>query len=120
MSASAELVSRVKLSSPNPAYCPACFAGSDDKTRFVDFDCAFDGGQMIEERDGVVIKRESADDLHLCERCVKQACEALGLKPERYAALARELKRVELERDHWKDYAKRVEAAIEVRPERRR
>ena len=84
---------------------------------FVDFDAAFDGDEQREERNGVVTVRVTADDLHLCEACVRGAAEVLGLKPELHGRQLRHIKKTELERDHWRDYSKRLEALLEHRPE---
>lgn len=93
---------RVHVSDPKPAFCVGCWQGAQDGVRFVDFDAAFDGGQWVEERDGIIITRIPADDLHLCESCVRAAAEALGLKPELHAKQVQTIKRLERERDHYK------------------
>lgn len=108
---------RVRVSSPKPAFCSGCHRGATADVRFADFQAAHDSGMVIEERDGIVIKRMPGDDLHLCESCVRQAGEALGLKPELHANLSRRVRELERERDHWRDYAKRFEALIKDRPE---
>lgn len=111
------LASRARISDPKPAFCSCCWQGAQENVRFVDFDSAFEGGQQIEERDGVIVTRITADDLHLCEACVRSAAEVLGVKPELYSKVARELRKAEREREYWKDYAKRIEALVETRPE---
>lgn len=117
MSAAAELVSRVRISSPRPAHCSACFRGAEEGVRFVDFDAGIDRGQRVVERDGVVWERESIDDLHVCESCVREATEVLALKPQVSANQLREIRRLELAVEHWQAYAKRLEATLKDRPE---
>jgi len=41
----------------------------------------------------------------------------LSIKPELYGKATRELRKVEREREYWKDYAKRMEALVQTRPE---
>ena len=103
---------RVHVSDPNPAFCVGCWQGAQDGVRFVDFDAAFDGGQLVEERDGIIITRIPADDLHLCESCVRAAAEALGLKPELHAKQVQTIKRLERERNHYRDENERLRAII--------
>jgi hypothetical protein len=94
---------RLRVSDPKPAFCSGCHKGATEKVRFVDFQAAHDSGMVEEIRDGLVIRRMPGDDLHLCESCVRQAAEALGFKPELHASQVRMIKRLELERDHFKD-----------------
>lgn len=104
--------SRVRLSDPKPAFCVGCWQGAQDNVRFVDFDAAFDGGQLVEERDGAVVTRIAADDLHLCEACVRAAAQALALKPDLHAKQVREIRRLELAVEHYKDENDRLRAII--------
>ena len=116
MSATAELAQRVRLSDPRPDRCAACFRGAEEGVRFVDFDAAIDRGQVVTEVDGGVLHRESIDDLHLCEACVRSAAEVFAIKPQIHSNALREIKRLEIERDHWRSYAKRIEATVAERP----
>jgi hypothetical protein len=114
MSATADALNmRIKISDPKPAYCSGCYQAAQEGITFLDFDAAHDGGAFINDQGATLVGQ---DDLHLCEPCVRSACEALGLKPELHSRQAREIRRLELERDHWKDYAKRAEATIATRP----
>lgn len=110
---------RVRVSNPKPAFCSGCHKGAREDVRFIDFDAAHDSG-MVEEIDqetGRVLRRMPGDDLHLCESCVRQAAEALGLRPELHANQARRIADLERTVAHWKDYAKRAEAVFKDRPE---
>lgn len=118
MSAVADALNmRVRISSPRPAFCSGCHKGATENVRFVDFQAAHDSGMVEEIRDGLVIRRMPGDDLHLCESCVRQAAEAVGLRPELHAQQAAKIRELERARDHWRDYAKRLEALIKDRPE---
>ena len=109
MSAVAEHASRVRLSDPRPARCAACY-GSDSE-RYVDFQAAFNGGAVIEEGSGAV--RDSIDELHLCEACVRSACETLGFKPELHRRQVNEIRRLELKAEHYMAAEARKDKEIE-------
>jgi hypothetical protein len=104
----------MSISDPNPPYCSACL-GAASGTRFVDLDAAYDGGAFVgrEMQDYIV----GTDDLHLCESCVRDAAETLALKPQAHAEQAREIRRLTTAVDHWRDYARTLEATLEGRPE---
>jgi hypothetical protein len=114
-SAAIEVTSRVKMSDPKPHCCSACYRGADENTRFVDFDAAFDAGALISNESQSIL--ESFDDLHLCESCVREAAQTLGFKPDLHRKQFREIKRLEIENDHWRDYAKSLERNLAARPE---
>lgn len=113
MSATAVLASRVRISDPRPTRCAACF--DSGSPRYVDFQAAFNGGAVVDE--GSMAVRDSIDELHLCESCVRSACEQLGFKPELHARQVTEIKRLELRSQHWEAYAKRLEATLADRPD---
>jgi hypothetical protein len=100
MSISAELALRVKISDPKPDRCAACFQGAQDNVRFVDYDAAIDRGTLINDMGAVL---SGIDDLHLCESCVRQGMEALELKPELHSRQLREIRRLGLVAEHWRE-----------------
>jgi hypothetical protein len=106
------LSTRVRISDPKPAFCVGCWQGAQENVRFVDFDAAFDGGQLVEERDGVIVSRIAGDDLHLCEQCVRAAAQALALKPDLHARQVREIRKLELAVEHFKDENRRLRDLI--------
>lgn len=110
---------RVRISAPKPAFCSGCHKGATEDVRFVDFDAAHDSGMVeeIHEETGRVLRRFPGDDLHLCESCVRQAAEALGLRPQLHADQSRKIAELERHVEHWKSYAQRFEALIRDRPE---
>lgn len=112
----AELATRAQLSDPKPARCAACFCSADAEVRFVNFDAAIDRGTFVDPG-GAGAVLDSIDELHLCEACVRSAGEVLGLKPALHARQIREIKRLEVTLEHWREYAKRVEATLQTRPE---
>jgi hypothetical protein len=109
-----EVSSRVKVSDPKPACCSACYRGADENVRFVDMNAEFDAGALVSTESQAIVK--SFDSLHLCESCVREAAEALGLKPDLHRRQLREIRRLEIENDHWRDYAKGLEANLGNRP----
>lgn len=111
----ADLALRVKLSDPKPARCAGCWTSADVNLRFVDFDAAVDRGSFMDENAGAVI--DSIDELHLCENCVREACEALDMRPQHVQLLLREAKDANRRADEWRAYALKVEEAQGERPE---
>lgn len=104
----------IRLSDPKPAYCSACH--NTPAGRFVDFDAAHDGGAFVDRDTQAYI--EGSDDLHICESCMRRGLETLDLKPELHQNQLREIARLELAVEHWRDYARNLEATLEDRPER--
>lgn len=116
MSATADALNmRIKISDPKPAYCSGCYQAAQEGITFLDFDAAHDGGAFINDQGATLVGQ---DDLHLCEACVRSACEALGLKPELHSRQAQIIRRTELRAEHWEAYAKRLEATLEDRPKK--
>lgn len=103
----------MRISDPQPDYCSACH-NTTPEGRYVDMEAMHDGGSYV---DGDVTYIAGADSLHVCEACVRDAMEVLALRPEREQAQTREIKRLEIERDHWKQSAKRMEGYLQERPE---
>lgn len=103
-------------------FCSCCFAAKPEE-ECVDFEVDFDGAPVLDRESGSIAvlpwtgMLACHDDLYLCRSCVREACELLALRPELQSRLSNENRRLELERDHWKSYAKRIEATVEDRPE---
>jgi hypothetical protein len=104
----------IRLSDPRPAYCSACHNAPEG--RYVDFDAAHDGGSFLQENG--VVYLEGSDDLHICEGCMRRGAEELALKPDVQQRQLREIRRLEAAAEHWKEYARSLEATLEERPER--
>jgi hypothetical protein len=102
----------IRLSDPKPAYCSACHNAPAGK--YVDFDAAHDGGDFTTQD---LVWHAGSDDLHLCAACLKRATEVLGFKPELNQRQLREIRRLEVENEHWRDYARTLEATLQERPE---
>ena len=110
-SAVAELSHALKIADPKPSHCIFCYAGSDVDTRFVDFDAAVDRGVIIEE--GSLAVLDSMDRGCVCETCIRNAAEVIGFKPELHSRQLREIRRLEIERDHWRDTTKRLRSELD-------
>lgn len=67
----------MKRASKPPAYCAGCFQQKPEK-RHVDFEAAFDGPSFDTPEVGHGI-RMSLDDLVLCEDCITNAANMIGL-----------------------------------------
>jgi len=102
----------IRLSDPPPAFCSACH--NTPGGRYVDFDAAHDSGAFVDRDTQAYV--EGSDDLHVCETCLKAAVEVLGLKAELHGRQLREIKRLEVMVDHWRDYSRRLEATLKERP----
>lgn len=111
----ADIATRLRLSDPKPAHCSACWASSGPDVRFVDFDCLLDRGVIVEEGSMAVL--DAMDALHLCEACVRQAAEVLAYQPVQAQNRLREIRRLELDLEHWRRYAQRLEGTLQERPE---
>jgi hypothetical protein len=93
-----------------PIYCSSCF--NQQAIRHVDFDAACDRGYGKEEAVEVAM-----DDLILCENCVREGAELLGMSPEgtkddRIADLTAKLAFEQRERGKAERYAGTLEDAL--------
>lgn len=80
MSVVAELVTRARISDPQPAYCVACFQSPRPGLRFVDFQAVAERGTVVDPISGGVIG--DLHELHVCEECLRSAAETLDFRPE--------------------------------------
>ena len=115
MSVTADLAIRCKIADPKPSHCCRCYRAGEAGVRFVDFDAAIDRGAFADANSLAIM--DSIDDLVMCEDCVREGAQLLNLKPDLHQKQLREIRRLELERDHWKDYAQRLEQTVALRPE---
>ncbi len=95
-------------------FCSAC--GNQESVRHIDFDSACDRGYGNAE--GVQI---ALDDLILCERCIKNGAEILGIEDSSVlkAELDETRSKLEIEqkaREKAEKYADRLEEAFDERP----
>jgi hypothetical protein len=110
----------MRLASPPPGYCSVCFAGTDPKKRYVDFEVAFDGAPVLDPETKTIAvlpwdgMQSSHDDLFLCEDCVKAAAEKLAFRPQFHARQEQELKKARVEADHWRATAERYRAEADA------
>ena len=109
----AELATRFRISDPKPSHCAACFRGAEESVTFVDLDAAIDRGSLQNEEGWTL---EGIDDLHLCEACVRSAAEVLGLKPQLHSRQLREIRKLELQLESAREYARGLEVTIAKRP----
>ena len=105
----------MKIADPKPAYCSACHSSSPE-LRYVDFECAYDGGSMpggLDGYPGAVI-----DDLVLCEACVRTAAKTVAVDPLEDENRRREIEVLKKEASDWKAYARQMEVTLPMRPGR--
>lgn len=93
-----------------PIYCSACF--NQQAIRHIDFDAACDRGYGKAEAVEVAM-----DDLILCENCVREGAELIGMSPEgskddRIADLEGKLAHAEKTREKAERYAETLEDAV--------
>ena len=99
-----------------PIFCSACF--NAQSIRHIDFDAACDRGYGKDEAIQITL-----DDLILCENCVKEGAELIGMTAENekdrtISDLERKLTVRTKERDQARRYADTLEDAVSHRPER--
>lgn len=100
----------IRISDPRPPYCSACHNTTDG--RYVDFDAVHDGGSFVDRETHAYI--EGTDDLHVCEACMRDACEVLGFKPELQRRQFTEIRRQELIIEGLRDQNQKLKAALAV------
>lgn len=109
----------MRLASPRPGFCSVCF-GAHPESRYVDCECAYDGAPVLdrETRTIAVIPWTGAlgnhDDFYMCEKCARALCELLDMKPEVRTRQLQELRKLELERDHWRSTANRLRRELDA------
>ena len=112
----------MKVASGGPGYCSVCYC-SNPELRHIDFEVAFEGAPVLdrETRTIAVIpwtgQMASHDDLYICENCIKDACEKLGFQPELHARQVTEIKRLELENQHWRATVRRQQQELNTQYE---
>lgn len=99
----------VHLSDPRPGFCSACH--NSPQGRYVDMDAVHDGGNFVDRETQAYI--EGTDDLHLCEDCVRRAAEVLAFKPDLDARQFREIQRLELRIEYWRQRAEEATRALD-------
>lgn len=101
----------MKIADPKPGYCSRCYRGTVENMRYVDFEVAFDGAPVL-DRETLTIAvlpwngmQPSHDDLYLCEECVVEARNLLGLdaKPDLYKKQMQEIRRQTLRAETHRD-----------------
>jgi hypothetical protein len=88
----------------------------------VDFEVFYDGMPVVDGEGKLAIvpgigEQYRHDALYLCDSCVRQAAEVLAFKPELHRRQLQEIRRLELEVEHWRQYARRQEDALKLRDE---
>src|SRR5262249_31614034 len=114
----ADLALGIHLSDPKPGHCASCWGSSGPDVRFVDFNAAIDRGSF-RDPNGAMPVIDHVDELHICEACMRAGAEALALKADRNQRQLREIQRLEREVNTWKEYSRKLEEAIDHRPEDR-
>jgi hypothetical protein len=69
---------QMKIASPNPPHCASCYQAKSPE-RHVDFGAAYDGPVMAGDPDVEGQVTVAIDDLIVCETCLKEAAELVGL-----------------------------------------
>jgi hypothetical protein len=100
----------IRISDPRPPYCSACHNAPVD-SRYIDFDAVHDGGSFV----GVEGQYLSgSEDLHVCESCIREACEALGFKPELQRRQFVEIQKQDIRIEALRDQNLKLKAALAV------
>lgn len=97
----------MKLANPRPGFCSVCFSAANDK-QIVDCEVAFDGAPVLdkESRTITIIPWTGTlachDDLYVCESCVREMRDTLGMGEYREVIRKQlvEVKKLEVENEH--------------------
>jgi len=111
----------MRLADPRPSLCTACGNSGEQSTRYVDCESVREGPVVLDDTGQIAVDPHGAlvtfDDVFLCDGCVRAAAALLEVKPELHSRQLREIKRLELQVELWKDYARRQEQTLASRPE---
>ena len=110
----------MRIANPRPGFCSCCFMSAPDR-QYVDCEAAYDGAPVLDRETRTIAilpwtgLTGSHDDLYICDRCIREMRDVLGMEEYREVLKrqAREVRKLELERDHWRDTAKRLKEDLE-------
>lgn len=110
---------RIRLASPPPSHCSACF-GAYPQRRHVDFGASYDGPVLENVAGGVPA---SIDELVICEDCLATAAKVIGYadataKDGQIAQQTAQLQEVTERLAGAMAYANKLETAIAAKPEK--
>lgn len=110
------IAERAARLAPMPMFCAAC-GSQDPKTRYVDFDAAWDG-PVVNPEDGIKMQ---IDDLVVCENCLKEASRLVGLvDPDQVSETLTRAQQDLIAKEHeirdLQGYVSRLEAAVAAKP----
>lgn len=114
----------MRLADPRPALCTLCCNTGHETTKFVDTGAFREGPLLRDSATGEIAVDPSGaqitlDDVYVCDACVRWMAKLIG--EDEFAEEIRsqflETRRLQLAVEHWRDYAKRLEATLQDRPE---
>jgi hypothetical protein len=111
---------RIQLAEPAPPRCSACFQQKPQE-RHVDFGASYDGPVVPSAENVAGLVGHVIDDLILCETCITEAAQLVGLGNA--AALTAERDQLEAGNRElraklagFEDYAAKLETALQAKP----
>ena len=115
---------RIQIAEPAPPRCSACFQAKPQETH-VDFGAAYDGPVVPAAENVAGLVGHVIDDLILCETCITEAAQLVGLGNA--AALTAERDQLEAGNRElraklagFEDYAAKLQAALDAKPQPRK
>lgn len=105
----------MRIADPRPDVCSVCRNTQQTDTRFFDLEANWDGRPLTRE-DGSVIypgdgRPMGSEYIMLCEPCCRELLELVDFKPELHNRQLGEIRKLEQERNYWRDTARRERQA---------
>lgn len=101
----------MRIADPRPDVCSVC-RNSQLGHRFFDLEANWDGNPPLREDGSMIIPGDGRPMGHeyvmVCEPCAKELVELVDFKPELHTRQLKEIRKLEAERNYWRDTARRA------------
>lgn len=102
----------MRIADPRPDVCSVCRNSHDADTRFFDLEAMWDANPPVDDTGAMIMPGDGRPMAHeyifICELCVKNLLELVDFKPQLHSRQLLEIKRLSIERDHWRATADRM------------
>ena len=105
----------MRIAANKPGFCSVCYGAHPDR-RYVDCEADYDGAPVLDRETRTIAilpwngELAAHDNIAICENCVRQMAELIAFKPELHQRQLREIRKLEIQVEHWRDTAKRFKA----------
>lgn len=107
----------MRIADPRPDVCSVCRNSHNADTRFFDLEAMWDGTAPVDETGAMIMPGDGRpmghEHIMLCAPCAKQLVELVDFKPELHTRQLREIRKLEIQRDHWMATASRMKRESE-------